>query len=1486
KPAIHSLVLLSYLVSFVLPVNVAHAHTDSVSGAAIPAPPAPIVKDQQMPQAVPAAPDFGDIAVDKSNPKAPQLDKAPNGVPLVNIRKPDAKGLSHNQFEKLNVGASGVIFNNSTEKDAQSQLGGRILGNSALQGQNARIILTEVTGRDTSTIRGYLEVHGKAAELIIVNPNGIDVNGAGFINIPKATLSTGQLQDLSNGKPIQLKVDGGEITIQGKGLDLKGVSQFDIVTRKVNFDGKLYGAEQNTDVSVRAGKQIYDHESRTSQAHDAPSAEAAPVYAIDSSALGGMYAGKIALISTEKGVGVRAPENMASRMSDITILANGDVVLKNAEAQGKLDVKSKRGSVTVEEGKKLHATGPIQIETSKKITIENQTQVRSETSIQIKAPETLNRGNIESSGTIQFEGNRLFNRGFIYAKDHLETRLQDKFMNRGHVVAQNGALFGVNTYFLNTPDLQKNGGIISVTGPLTVQSVAGGRTQHIVNDSGLIETSGPNGKMLYRAEHMENKRVLTFATRIVKPTGDSKKGTHVVERYLTSNPDVQPAKIYSSADIEFDVSDTPDLGLHNKYSHIYAAKNINVNGDLLQWGDHLERKKENWSTTSYKTKKRHTFHSKKKRHYVTSFGTPKIKKGEAFSAIMQAGGNLNIVTNGVVQTIGTARETRDEFLRENQPPAPLEDNQRNGFNLNSYVQSLSHAPLYETHLGAGHAYLFETRKQYADPRYVLGSDYFFTRIGPFAGQPFAAKRMGDAFVETRFLRKQIFESGLADRLGEVSGEVELMRQLYDNAVEETKDLEIYPGIKMTAELINKLKRDIIWMETEIINGEEVLVPRIYLTSSSAKAHKNAGSQLLAKNINIKAGSANLSGLVASTGETIIETDENLTIKDGRVDGKKTFLKAGSTLRNESSHISGDSLATEAQKTEIITRVDHHQHGRSYNETLGPRAIMESRVAPLEMTTEGDLHTVGALLKGKGGINLVTGGNVLHESAKTHQYVEAHRKKFRFREDHIKHQKTEFDSGGEINSFTIGNEHHQGVAMHAKGPIDLTVGGQFTSAAVHDEDHLSMRMKGGNSWRGKYKKHQEKHSKQADENQYISETGKVNIHATKDVVMEAPYFSSPVGVEVKSEEGKVHLTVSESTSSSHLHQKSASTVWQSMKDKGHQTTTYRMTRANTPDFQASGAKGTQVDVATGRTYSPKDLEAKKFEMALKTPEEIGAIRQADYEKVIASLAQNPETAYVATLASNPDVNLAFYDNHHHHWSVHHSGLTPAAVATIGVAVTAATMGMAAPVVAPAAAGATATTAAATTAVATTTVATTAASTFTLGTALTVGGEAVLASAVTNGIVDTINNKGNFFKAQRNHFRPERLKSYLKTGVTSAATAGLVNHLDLAPKTTGFMTRVQHAAVRQGVQTAADVAFSGESLGEALKHNAPMVMIDAVQGYVAQRIGEWHHGTEEEFIAAQGERLEQSNGDIESIIFTAQETSLLDSVTHKLMHSALG
>ena len=118
---------------------------------------------------------------------------APNGVPLVNIQTPSAAGVSRNLYHQFDVQRNGVILNNS-RTDVQTQLGGWVQGNPWLANGPARIILNEIVSGNPTQLRGVIEVGGQRAEVIVANPAGIAIDGGGFINASRATLTTGTPQ--------------------------------------------------------------------------------------------------------------------------------------------------------------------------------------------------------------------------------------------------------------------------------------------------------------------------------------------------------------------------------------------------------------------------------------------------------------------------------------------------------------------------------------------------------------------------------------------------------------------------------------------------------------------------------------------------------------------------------------------------------------------------------------------------------------------------------------------------------------------------------------------------------------------------------------------------------------------------------------------------------------------------------------------------------------------------------------------------------------------------------------------------------------------------------------------------------------------------------------------------------------------------------------------------------------------------------------------
>lgn len=300
------------------------------------------------------------IVADGSAPgnQQPTIISSANGTPQVNIQAPSSGGVSRNVYSQFDVDNRGVILNNGQGVN-QTQLGGFINGNPSLARGEASIILNEVNSRDPSKLNGYIEVAGRKAQVVIANPAGITCEGCGFINANRATLTTGQAQ-LNNGQLTGYDVDRGEIIIQGKGLDSSRQDHTDLIARSVKVNAGIWAS----DLKVTAGRNQVDaaHQNINAKAADG---SLQPTVAVDVANLGGMYAGKIRLIGTESGVGVRNAGEIGASAGDIAITADGMLVNSGQiKSTQQLAVNTAAG---IENSGVLYAQGNTQLTTAGKL---------------------------------------------------------------------------------------------------------------------------------------------------------------------------------------------------------------------------------------------------------------------------------------------------------------------------------------------------------------------------------------------------------------------------------------------------------------------------------------------------------------------------------------------------------------------------------------------------------------------------------------------------------------------------------------------------------------------------------------------------------------------------------------------------------------------------------------------------------------------------------------------------------------------------------------------------------------------------------------------------------------------------------------------------------------------------------------------------------------------------------------------------------------
>ena len=418
----------------------------------------------------------------------PQVEETANGIPLVNITAPSSGGVSRNEYETFNVPDKGAILNNSYTL-SKTELAGYVQGNNNMAERPAKIIVNEVTGTGSTSMDGFLEVAGNRADVVIANPNGITVNGGGFIHTGKAFLTTGKPVYDGEDHLQRFDITGGDILIEGKGLNGKEAGSLAILSRAVKINAGIWAK----DLHITTGANTVD--AKTLEASAIEGKGERPAFALDTAAIGGMYAGRITLVGTEKGLGVNnsgtwsAEDNLtldwngdlknsgtiyskgnadlrASHLeNDKTIAAERNLsaaAKENIRNQGKLlageNMDIYAGKTLDNAGHAMESGNNLSIETGDAINNTAGT-IKSGGSQQIKAGHTLTNteGTLAADGNINIQTGRMTGDGIVSAGKKAGILLEKDFTNTGRLEAGSSLSLAVKGNITNRKEILSRG---------------------------------------------------------------------------------------------------------------------------------------------------------------------------------------------------------------------------------------------------------------------------------------------------------------------------------------------------------------------------------------------------------------------------------------------------------------------------------------------------------------------------------------------------------------------------------------------------------------------------------------------------------------------------------------------------------------------------------------------------------------------------------------------------------------------------------------------------------------------------------------------------------------------------------------------------------------------------------------------------------------------------------------------------------------------
>ncbi|WP_093177140.1 hemagglutinin repeat-containing protein [Pseudovibrio sp. Tun.PSC04-5.I4] len=351
-------------------------------------------------------------------------------------------------------------------------------------------------------------------------------------------------------------------------------------------------------------------------------------------------------------------------------------------------------------------------------------------------------------------------------------------------------------------------------------------------------------------------------------------------------------------------------------------------------------------------------------------------------------------------------------------------------------------------------YKIETRSDFIDPGKYLGSDYFLKKVGldkPGSQQ----KRLGDGFVETKLIRDQIFELTGKRYLKDEADERTQLEQLYNSAATEKERLHLTVGTSLSPDMVASLTEDIVWLERQLVDGEEVLVPRVYLASAP---QPTSSARLTGKNVSIASGSLTNSGDIVASADLEIEGTGSVKNVGGRLlSGEQLSITAGDVFSNLSGSVQGTDITITAESliNETLTTRDLSSQG--YADRLQSKAEI-SALGNLKINTTGDITSLGGLLSAGVDLNLTAGGDVKLAGIGLERNRETYFKGGHDKAYSLTHELAEVSAGSNLSISAANDIGFEGVDLSSGGDANLTAGNDVTIAAVTDINETDFKLK--------------------------------------------------------------------------------------------------------------------------------------------------------------------------------------------------------------------------------------------------------------------------------------------------------------------------------------------------------------------------------------------------------------------------------------------